>query len=79
MVVTLCVSACEVEQIPVSKLNEASVFLVANPMKGFPRVCSLSDSFTAAELSSESQTSLKCWMLWDVEEATGLWGMGMQH
>lgn len=40
-------------------------------MKGFPRICSLSDSVIAAEVGSESQTSLKCWVQWDVEEATG--------
>lgn len=33
---------------------------------------------TATEAGTESQTSLKVPVLWDRQEARGLWGMGMQ-
>lgn len=67
-----------VEHIPVSKLNEASIFL-ATWREVFSRICSLGDCLTAAEVGTESQTSLKVPVLWDGEEASGLWGMGTQH
>lgn len=78
--VTLCISAhgVNVEHLPVSKLNEVSIFL-ATWRDVFSRICSLTDYLTPAAVGTESQTSLKVPVLGDGEEASGLWGMGVQH
>lgn len=78
--VTLCISAHDVnvEHIPVSKVNEASI-LLATWREVSSRICSLSDYLKAAQAGTESQTSSEVPVLWDGEEASGLWGTGVQH